>query len=102
MLVKVSKQMAKELNRNLKDIEVFYEELDFNQYERNVDIYSYMHDEDWVGKSNKFKVLRLVYPAEYYAIDRYVTSGDLAMVYRHAKGNTIDDYMEQFKIEFGI
>lgn len=72
----------------IKGYKVTYTEVDPTYYSRYVDIDDWKHEEDVVdsrlGYAN-YRVIRVDYPADYYALPRYITTADLAGVIRDMK-----------------
>lgn len=79
MYIQVSKVFARFINETAK-IKGFAAraevvEVTENFYKWNVDIYGPRDFRDYNGRTNKYKVLAVEYPADYYA--RFVTSAPM-------------------------
>ena len=89
MKIKVSKVMAKELakafkNREgYKDCKVEYIEMGAFDFSMQVDASHFAHEVDWDMAKSKFKVIRVLYPYDWYANPRYITTKDLDWAFEH-------------------
>lgn len=91
MKVKVSKTMAAAIRKALKEdltgYRICYTEVDLNAYTRSVDYCLWSHEEDYDAEHAVMKVIRIEYPAEYYAMPRYLTTKDLRNIAGRADGD---------------
>lgn len=107
MYVMVSKKMASELRKYFKDKPPFnkygfqFDELSERLYALNVDMYPENHENDWQADRGLFKFIRVVYPDDYYAMPRYLTTNDLSRCFRSSDG-TFKGFMEQVANEIEI
>lgn len=94
MLVKVTKKMVKELNNALKDKPVTfdYREADVTSYRFyvNSDVFQAYDYGDFDFNKNVFKFIACIFPEEYYAMNRYLTTYDLNKLF--CSGMTFDDF----------
>ena len=81
MVVKVSKKMAKQLQKEFKEYKIEYQEMTEQVYSYCVDINSFNHDNDYDFITNKFKVLKVIYPSSFYALPKYLTTNDLLRLF---------------------
>lgn len=101
MLVKATKKLAKILNDNIKDYTITLETLTEKQYSFYVDIDTFYHTNDYNIKTNKFNVIVIQYPNEFYAVNRYITTNDLNRIF-NACNKTLEDFILKFKNEIEI
>lgn len=79
----VSKVMVHELNEYFKDKPPFnkykfeYTEFEPLNYKWYVGGDYWNNSQDWKQKTGTFKVIKVVYPEEYYACSNYLTTNDL-------------------------
>jgi len=101
-VVKVSpytvNEIRKELKERLKGYEFEYVEMNEYMYEIYVDSNIRNHLEDINEKTKNFKVIRIIYPYDYYACDKYITTNDLQKCYKKALGCLNDYYNEIIKL----
>lgn len=94
MKVKVTKKMVNELNKALKDkpVEFDYRELDVDSYRFHVNS-DYFQAYDWGDydyNKSMFRYIAVIYPAEYFAFNKTLTTYDLNRIFR--SGMTFDDF----------
>ena len=99
MKIQVSKAMAKELNKAIGFCDISYIEMRPETYSWNVSVDSYLNEIDLKfdreGR-NVFKVLKIVYPPEFYAMPAYLTTRDLNRIYRESD-RTWDGFINAVK-----
>ena len=83
-------ELKKHFNRF--DFDLIY--LNDSQYRLFVDYRIMDHLIDFDTAKNKFKVIAVYYPAEYYAAPAYITSSDLKNCYYETIDGTINSYIE--------
>jgi hypothetical protein len=103
MKIKVSNPMTKEIRKALDDIieTAAITKMSIEEYKWNVDLDVIYHEDDWDAEANKFKVIRITYPAECYAPPRYITTQDLNRVFRHSD-RTYDGFFREIRNEYAI
>ena len=86
MKIKTSKAFAKELQAQLKKASLRYtvEQIKMPpaHFRAFVDVNDFIHDNDYNYIENYFTVLKVTYPADYYACPQYLTTNDLIKVFR--------------------
>lgn len=97
MLVKVTKKMTATLNKAEKDKQMRFEycELPVQAYERTV-TYDVFRSYDWGDfddAKSVFRFIKVNYPAECYALPKYLTTYDLHKMFR--SGMTVDDFTSE-------
>lgn len=105
MKVKVSKVMAKTLNKGCHNMHVAYDVLSAKTYERLVDCDLFKHDSDFTYNDDGVlcvKVLRIVYPGECYAMPQYASTSDLVRIMKTSHATTIEELCSAFQNEYGI
>ena len=96
MKVKCTKKMAAELNRAATAAGKLYRfelrKLDQDQYAALVggDLFTAYDYGDYDPATGTLKAIAAIYPAEYYAGNRYITTQELRGLY--ASGDTLDTY----------
>lgn len=74
----LSNQMVKALKTELTGIgEIKMFRLTPEAYKAHVDIDLWKHEDDFLASSNTIRVVKLIYPAEDYAMPAYITTQDL-------------------------
>lgn len=102
MQVKISKVMCKSINDYLKAQKQFtgykleYVELKSNEYQSCVDYDIYNNMIDYDNNKSIFKTIRVVYPVEYYACDKYLTTKELKQAYKNCD-KTYNSFMQEIK-----
>lgn len=95
MKIKATKTMATALNKALKNsnYKVSLEKFTERQFALYVDIDSYKHDADYNIEDGTFNVLKIMYPQDYYACNRYLTTRDLVRAYK-SSNKTYDGFIQ--------
>ena len=105
MRVKVSKLMADTIRKKCKAAGLKYgvtlEKHTQSQFTAFCDYDMWRHEEVWEAETNCFKVIKIVYPCEYYANPRYLTSNDLRSVYA-SSDKTYDGFFREVLKEIEI
>lgn len=107
MKVMVSKTMCRELNKYAQTQPIFnqyefqFDELSRRLYEWNVNMDSYKYENDYQVDKGLFKFIRVVYPDDYYAMPRYLTTNDLERCFQHSDG-TYQSFMNEVMREVEI
>ena len=95
MKLKATKVLAKLLNEKIKDYEISLVKFSKNAFEWYVDMDSYKHTIDFDWKTDKFSVICVSYPCEYYANDKYITTKNLCEIFKNSN-KTLDGFIEKF------
>ena len=98
MVVKVTKKMASVLAKEFKDYEIEYQEMTEQAYRYCVDFDSFNHENDYNFLTNKFKVITVEYPADYYACNKYLTTNDLLKCFKKSD-KTYNGFIAEVKDE---
>lgn len=95
MKIKATKTMATALNKAMKNLgyKVSLEKFTERQFALYVDIDSYKHDADYNIEDGTFNVLKVEYPQNYYACNRYITTRDLVRAYKNSN-QTYDGFIQ--------
>ena len=107
MKVMVSKVMCRELNKYAQTQPVFnryefqFDELPPRLYEWHVRMDSYKYENDWQEDKGLFKFIRVIYPDDYYAMNKHLTTNDLERCFKHSDG-TYNSFMNQVMKEVEI
>ncbi|MBO5948922.1 hypothetical protein J6Q66_08825 [bacterium] len=90
MKVKATKTFAKFLNDNIKGVEIKKIELTERFFGACVDFDTFDHEIDFDYKTNRFNVIVVNYPSNFYAVPTYLTTKDLTKLYNKSNGTTTD------------
>lgn len=101
MKVKATKTMAKFLQERIKVYTIKFEKVSIDFFKWNVDTDYWAHEEDFDEATNKFNVIRVIYPMGYYACDRYLTTKDLNRAFKQSDG-TAEDFAQKVFEEMEI
>ena len=102
MLVKATKTMVNEIKKAIKDDSTFkdysitLEKFSDRQFRWYVDIDGYKHETDYNYKDNTFNVIKIEYPYNYYACNKYITTRDLVKIFR-SSDKTLNGFINSFK-----
>lgn len=100
MKLKTSKVMAEMLNKEIKKMGLDYNitqiRLTPQQFEYYVNIDSYNNENDYNYITNKFNVIQIEYPLNYYACNKYITTNDLIKIYDKSN-KTFNGFLQEFK-----
>ena len=100
MKLKTSKVMAKMLNEKIKDFGLDYKitqkQITLEQFKLYVDFDFWEHENDYNSSNQKFNVLEIEYPLDYYACNRYLTTNDLIKIYKDSN-KTFNGFLDSFK-----
>lgn len=102
MKLKITKVLAKELNKRINAFDIEYDELNESSYRFYVDCSIFDNEIDYNYKTDKFKVFRVIYPDSYYAMSHYITTKDLVRMFRRLSNKTIDDLVQEIINEYSI
>lgn len=96
MVVKVSKVMVKFMNENVLNgtgMVADYCEMSQQNYELYVHYDLFSHENDFNAKNGKMKAIKILYPDEYYAMPKYLTTNDLVRVFR-GSDKTVESFVK--------
>lgn len=102
MLVKATKKMATALKKGLKSDNRF---INYSiEFLKVSDRFYYLncasrwddHENDFDYINNTYNVIKITYPDNYYACDRYITTNDLLKVFR-GSDKTLAGFIDNFK-----
>lgn len=96
MKVKATKTMARVLSQNIKDYKISLIKLDEGQFARYVDIDAFNHEVDFDHKNQKYNVIVVEYPLNYYATVKYITTKDLSKLFNKSD-KTLNGFIQAFK-----
>lgn len=103
MQIRATKVFAKELTKQLKG-NYCIESVELVKIPRNtayITVGSGYSDIDIDWDDNTVRVLKVIYKPECYAMERYITTGELGILAR-GRQLTIEDYVEEFKNAYEI
>lgn len=101
MRVKVSKTMVKQLQKEFKNYLIVYEEMTINDYRWCVNSDLLGNENDYDYEKSKFKVIKVLYPYEYYAMPKYLTTNDLGKCFRKSN-KTYNSFINEIKNEIEV
>lgn len=101
MKVKVSKTMAKQLQKNFDNYTITYKTMYLCDYKVLVDHDDYMHENDFNLNTYKFSVIVVEYPSYFYAMPKYLTTNDLLKCFRRSD-KTYKGFIEEVKKEIEV
>jgi hypothetical protein len=88
--IKVSGSMVKYIKDIIpKDYEVKLIKLTDREFRFMVDYDEYSNDVDY-GVDNMYRVIQVLYPYEYYAMPKYLTTKDLTRIYKNSVKYGVD------------
>lgn len=99
VLAKELKKFAKQDNRT-KDYTISFEKVGEKFFTLNVDMDYWANDIDFDYITNTFKVIKIVYPYDYYASNKYLTTRTLQNIFKNSDKtyngffNAVLDYIE--------
>lgn len=99
MYVKVSNPIKKIIAEALSGATVRIEKMTPDQYERLVDYNLLKHTTDFDGV--QFKVIKIIYPSELYALPAYITTWDLITTYKESDGS-LAGFIDKIKNQYAI
>lgn len=96
MIVKVSKLMTSAIRKAIKPYgySVSLEKVASAIYQQHIDYDLFAHEKDYEASSNSFRVIKVVYPENLYAMNRYITSNDLISIYNKSD-KSYDGFMTE-------
>lgn len=104
MKVKVSKTMVKFLNDNLlksKGYKAVFNEMNTNQYSFYVSYEIMDHENDYNYNTAKMKSIKILYPDDYYAVPRFLTTNDLVKIFKNSD-KTVQGFLNELWNEIEI
>ena len=99
MVVKTSKKMYEVLkkvlkeNERTKDYELVFNQMNSTEYSFNIGSFNYNDYLDYNERTGKYNVFTVIYPDNYYACDRHISSDLLLDAFRNSK-KTFDSFVE--------
>lgn len=96
MKVKPTHKMVGYLKKLLTGCRVELVELTPEQFKWSVDYNEFEHESDFNWETRVFRVIRVVYPSEYYACPKYLTTKDLLYCLKQSN-KTFDGFMSEVK-----
>lgn len=100
MKIKTSKVLAKLLNDNIKEFDICQRKITSRHFRLCVDC-TQTHDNDYDYKTDKYSVLCITYPSNWYANSVYITTDDLHRIYKQSN-KTLNGFIDTFKEEYMI
>ena len=104
MQVKVSKTMVKFLNNNLlksKGYKAVFNEMTTDQYFLSVSYDIMDHENDYNYNTGKMKSIKILYPDNYYAVPRFLTTNDLVKIFKNSD-KTVQGFLNELWNEIEI
>lgn len=104
MQVKVSKVMVKFLNDNLlksKGYKAVFNEITTDQYSLYVSYDIMDHENDYNYNTAKMKSIKILYPDNYYAVPRFLTTNDLVKIFKNSD-KTVQGFLNELWNEIEI
>lgn len=93
--------MRKFLSDNIPEYNFIIEKMSLDEYRIKVDYELIYHTDDLRSSDNKMQAIKVIYPADFYAIDRYLTTKDLVKIFNHSD-KTADGFIKAVKDEIEI
>lgn len=99
-------QKRAKLDKRTKDYEITFRKMNFLEYSTEVDyrVRGHWTDEEYATYNylkEEYYAIRIRYPYDYYACDRYLGKRDLEYVYNHSDG-TADDFFNKLLDEIEV
>ena len=88
MLVKATNPMTKFLKNNFPAYNFRLEKFTLEQFKIFVDIDIFSHENDYNPTTNKIQAIKVIYPDEFYALPRYITTNELIKAFRRSDKTT--------------
>ena len=101
MKVKATAVMNKFLSESIPEYKFVLEKMPIDTYRAMVDINFLWHTDDWNAKTNLMQVIRVVYPADFYAVDNFLTTADLRKIFSDSD-KTAAGFIKAVKSEIEI
>ena len=101
MRVMVSVPMVKFIKKALPEYAVSLEKYSMDQYRAYVDYDVLSNETDWNYETSRFKVIRIGYPANYYAMPRYLTTRELNKIFSRSD-KTADGFISEIRAAIEI
>ena len=101
MILKTTKTLANFLDKEAqkhektKNYHIYKTEMTERAYAFNVDIDPYDHENDYNINNNKYNVIVIEYPQNYYACNKYITTNDLHKSYNKSD-KTLNGFIKKF------
>lgn len=92
--IKITNPMVKALKKIMPDYKITLVKLTQEQYGYLVDYNVWRNEVDYNWNTRMFKAIRIIYPSEYYACDKYLTTRDLLFCFKQSNGS-LKSFLEQ-------
>ena len=105
MKVLATKTMTNAINDFLKENgerkRAIYETLSRWAYKCMIDFDVWANEIDYLPKTDALRVIKIVYPPEYFAMPRYLTSNDLVKIFKKSD-KTYNGFMRELMDEIAL
>lgn len=104
MQVAATKKMTRVLNSAYSEsgYSFTYTEMSRRYYENSVNYRAWLENgADYIPDRDVYRVIRLDYPPEYYALPRFITTADLSKCFRASDGS-LSDFLDNLQDEIII
>lgn len=104
MQIKITNKMVQMLKKALPDYDFKIVKLNRREYATMVhyDIFTAMDHGDYDYANDIYKAIRVLYPANYYALPNYITSKELKELVKNNNVNNSDDLLRELKNAYEI
>ena len=99
--IKVTNTMTKLIKKALPQCRVDLVKLSQEEFKWYVDLNIWSNEVDFSYTDYKFKAIRIIYPPEWYACDKYLTTKDLEYNFKQSD-KTLNGFIEQVVAFCGI
>lgn len=99
--VKVTNTTAKLIKKALPQCKIDLVKLSENEFKWLVDYDIWRNEKDYSIEDGKFKAIRIIYPQEYYACDKYITTRDLEYAFKQSD-KTLNGFIDELTAFCGI
>lgn len=99
--IKVTNTMTKLIKKALPQYRVELVKLSQEEFKWYVDFNIWSNEVDFCYNDYKFKAIRIIYPPEWYACDKYLTTKDLEYNFKQSD-KTLNGFIEQVVAFCGI
>ena len=101
MKLTTTKTFANFLQKQFKNYKFSQEKLTESQFSFYVDYDIYENEPDYDYETNKYNVIKVLYPQNYYATPTYITTKLINILYKKANNN-FDTFLKLLKDEIEI
>lgn len=99
--IKTTHRMTKYIKKLLPECKVDLVKISMNKFQYLVDFHLGEHEQDLDYNTLSYWVIRVVYPAEYYACPKYLTTKDLVYCFLQSD-RSFESFMDELKAFCGI